>query len=142
MIKYKDIFKTTLKDNYTINFDKKNDDIIIINDTIKCKYTLLFNCKKISKNLYLIIWNDSNIYSHEPSKLISKNIREFFFKEKKYLLDQNNQLIFTNDLENLIESIIKNDKKINNIETIWIISNNDNKDLIKQYYLITEIINF
>jgi hypothetical protein len=139
MIKYKDVFKNALKDNYTINFDNSNNNIII-NDNIKCKYSLLFITKKISKDLFLLIWNDSNIYSDEISKLISKDIRDFFINEKKYLLNQNNQLIYENDLQNLINSIIKNNKKINNIHTIWIV--NDNKISINKFYLITEIINF
>lgn len=141
MIKYKDVFKNALKDKYTIKFDKSNtDDIIIINNDIKCKYTLLFITKNISKNLFLLIWNDSNIYSDETSKKISKNIREFFINQKKYLQNQNNQLIYENDLQNLIKSIIQNNKKINNINTVWIVS--DSVSTINKFYLITEIINF
>jgi len=141
MIKYKDVFKNALKDKYTIKFDKSNtDDIIIINNDIKCKYTLLFITKNISKNLFLLIWNDSNIYSDETSKNISKNIREFFINQKKYLQNQNNQLIYENDLQNLIKSIIQNNKKINNINTVWIVSNSEST--INKFYLITEIINF
>ena len=141
MIKYKDVFKNALKDKYTIKFDKSNtDDIIIINNDIKCKYTLLFITKNISKNLFLLIWNDSNIYSDETSKKISKNIREFFINQKKYLQNQNNQLIYENDLQNLIKSIIQNNKKINNINTVWIVSNSEST--INKFYLITEIINF
>lgn len=139
MIKYKDIFKNALKDKYTIHFDNSND-IIVINDNIKCKYSLLFITKKISKNLLLLIWNDSNIYSDETSKIIAKNIRDFFINDKEYLSNQNNQLIYENDLQNLIESIIKNNKKINNTHTIWIVNNNDN--YVNKFYLITEIINF
>ena len=141
MIKYKDVIKNALKDKYTIKFDKSNtDDIIIINNDIKCKYTLLFITKNISKNLFLLIWNDSNIYSDETSKKISKNIREFFINQKKYLQNQNNQLIYENDLQNLIKSIIQNNKKINNINTVWIVSNSE--ITINKFYLITEIINF
>ena len=139
MIKYKDVFKNALKDKYTINFDNSNNNIII-NDNIKCKYSLLFITKKISKDLFLLIWNDSNIYSDEISKNISKDVREFFIDDKKYLLNQNNQLIYENDLQNLISSIIKNNKKIKNTHTIWIV--NDNKISINKFYLITEIINF
>jgi hypothetical protein len=140
MINYKDIFKNALKDKYTINFDNSDNNIIIINDNIKCKFTLLFISKNISKNLFLLIWNDSNIYSDEISKNISKNIREFFINEKKYLLNQNNQLIYENDLQNLIKSILQNKKKINNINTIWIVNNSEST--INKFYLITEIINF
>jgi hypothetical protein len=141
MIKYKDVFKNALKDKYTIKFDKSNtDDIIIINNHIKCKYTLLFITKNISKNLFLLIWNDSNVYSDETSTNISKNIREFFINEKKYLQNQNNQLIYEIDLQNLIKSIIQNNKKINNINTVWIVSNSEST--INKFYLITEIINF
>jgi len=144
MIKYKDVFKNALKDKYNLQFDKSNtDDIIIINNDIKCKYSLLFITKNISKNLFLLIWNDSNVYSDETSKNISKNIREFFITDKddkKYLLNQNNQLIYENDLQNLIKSIIQNKKKINNINTIWIVSNSVSS--INKFYLITEIINF
>ena len=60
--------------------------------------------------------------------------------DKKYLLNQNNQLIYENDLQNLIKSIIQNKKKINNINTIWIVSNSESS--INKFYLITEIINF
>ena len=141
MIKYKDVFKNALKDKYTIQFDKsKTDDIIIINNNIKCKYSLLFITKNVSKNLFLLICNDSNVYSDETSKNISKNIREFFINDKKYLQNQNNQLIYENDLQNLIKSIIQNNKKINNINTIWIVNNSEST--INKFYLITEIINF
>ena len=144
MIKYKDVFKNALKDKYNLQFDKYNtDDIIIINNDIKCKYSLLFITKNISKNLFLLIWNDSNVYSDETSKNISKNIIEFFINDKddkKYLLNQNNQLIYENDLQNLIKSIIQNKKKINNINTIWIVNNSESS--INKFYLITEIINF
>jgi len=141
MIKYKDVFKNALKDKYTIQFDKSNtNDIIIINNNIKCKYSLLFITKNVSKNLFLLIWNDSNVYSDETSKNISKNIREFFINQKKYLQNQNNQLIYENDLQNLIKSIIQNNKKINNINTVWIVNNSEST--INKFYLITEIINF
>jgi len=140
MIKYKDIFKNTLKDKYSINFDHDNKKNIIINDNIICKYTQLFITKKITKNLLLLIWNDANIYSDDISKIISKDVRDFFINEKKYLLNQNNQLIYDNDLDNLINSIIKNNKKINNTHTIWIVNNHDN--YVNKFYLITEIINF
>jgi len=141
MIKYKDVFKNALKDKYTIQCDKSNtDDIIIINNDIKCKYSLLFITKNVSKNLFLLIWNDSNVYSDETSKNISKNIRDFFINDKKYLSNQNNQLIYENDLQNLIKSIIQNNKKINNINTIWIVNNYESS--INKFYLITEIINF
>lgn len=148
MIKYKDIFKNILKDKYTINFDKKYNDIIIINDHIKCKYILIFIEKKINNDIALLMWSDTNKFSDEKTKLISKEIRNFLLKDKKYLLDQNNQLIIKNDLVDLIETIIKNNKKINDVETMWIINNNlsseivSNNNNIIEYYLITEIINF
>ena len=148
MIKYKDIFKNILKDKYTIKFDKSNNDIIIINDQIKCKYILIFIEKKINNDYVLLIWSDTNKFSDDKTKLISKEIRNFLLKDKKYLLDQNNQLIINSDLVDLIETIIKNNKKINDIDTIWIINNNlssefiSNNNNIIEYYLITEIIHF
>jgi hypothetical protein len=148
MIKYKDIFKNILKDKYTIKFDKSNNDIIIINDQIKCKYILIFIEKKINNDYVLLIWSDTNKFSDDKTKLISKEIRNSLLKEKKYLLDQNNQLIINSDLVDLIETIIKNNKKINDIDTIWIINNNlssefiSNNNNIIEYYLITEIIHF
>jgi hypothetical protein len=146
MINYKDIFKNILKDKYTIGFEKKNNDVIIINDNIKCKYILIFIEKKINKDISLLMWSDTNKFSDEKTKLISKDIRNILLKEKKYLLDQNNQLIIINDLVDLIETIIKNNNKINNIDTIWIINNKlksetSNNDII-EYYLITDIINY
>ena len=148
MIKYKDIFKNILKDKYTIKFDKSYNDIIIINDQIKCKYILIFIEKKINNDYVLLIWSDTNKFSDDKTKLISKEIRNSLLKEKKYLLDQNNQLIINSDLIDLIETIIKNNKKINDIDTIWIINNNlssefiSNNNNIIEYYLITEIIHF
>ena len=144
MIKYKDIFKNILKDKYTIKFDKSNNDIIIINDQIKCKYILIFIEKKINNDSVLLMWSDTNKFSDDKTKLISKEIRNSLLKEKKYLLDQNNQLIINSDLVDLIETIIKNNKKINDIDTIWIINNNlsSNNNNIIEYYLITEIIHF
>ncbi len=146
MINYKDIFKNILKDKYTIGFEKKNNDVIIINNNIKCKYILIFIEKKINKDISLLMWSDTNKFSDEKTKLISKDIRNILLKEKKYLLDQNNQLIIINDLVDLIETIIKNNNKINNIDTIWIINNKltsetSNNDII-EYYLITDIINY
>ena len=148
MINYKDIFKNILKDKYTIKFDKSNNDIIIINDQIKCKYILIFIEKKINNDSVLLMWSDTNKFSDDKTKLISKEIRNSLLKEKKYLLDQNNQLIINSDLVDLIETIIKNNKKINDIDTIWIINNNlssefiSNNNNIIEYYLITEIIHF
>ena len=59
------------------------------------------------------------------------------------LIDQNNQIIFKQDLDNLIKILIKNqfvfsDK--NNIDNYcqWIITNNNNN--IIEYFMITEII--
>jgi hypothetical protein len=148
MIKYKDIFKNILKDKYTIKFDKGSNDIIIINDQIKCKYILIFIEKKINNDFVMLIWSDTNKFSDDKTKIISKEIRNYLLKEKKYLLDQNNQLIINSDLVDLIETIIKNNKKINDIDTIWIINNNlsseyiSNNNNIIEYYLITEIIHF
>jgi hypothetical protein len=148
MIKYKDIFKNILKDKYTIKFDKKYNDIIIINDHIKCKYILIFIEKKINNDVTLLMWSDTNKFSDDKTKLISKEIRDSLLKDKEYLLDQNNQLIINKDLIDLIETIIKNNKKINDIDTIWIINNNlssefiSNNNNIIEYYLITDIINF
>ena len=148
MIKYKDIFKNILKDKYTIKFDKKYNDIIIINDHIKCKYILIFIEKKINNDITLLMWSDTNKFSDDKTKLISKEIRDSLLKDKEYLLDQNNQLIINKDLIDLIETIIKNNKKINDIDTIWIINNNlssefiSNNNNIIEYYLITDIINF
>ena len=148
MINYKNIFKNILKNKYTIKFEKKYNDIIIINDNIKCKFILIFIEKKINKDISLLMWSDTNKFSDEKTKLISKGIRDFLLKDKKYLLDQNNQLIINNDLVDLIETIIKNNKIINDTETIWIINNklssefiSTNNDVI-EYYLITDIINF
>lgn len=147
MIKYKDIFKNILKEKYTIKFDKEYNDIIIINDHIKCKYILIFIEKKINNDFVMLIWSDTNKFSDDKTKLISKEIRNSLLKEKKYLLDQNNQLIINSDLVDLIETIIKNNKKINDIDTIWIINNNLSSESISnnniiEYYLITEIIHF
>jgi hypothetical protein len=148
MINYKDIFKNILKDKYTIKFENKYNDIIIINNNIKCKFILIFIEKKINKDISLLMWSDTNKFSDEKTKIISKDIRNILLKDKKYLLDQNNQLIINNDLVDLIETIIKNNKKINDNETIWIINNKlssefitTNNDVI-EYYLITEIINY
>jgi hypothetical protein len=148
MINYKDIFKNILKDKYTIKFENKYKDIIIINDNIKCKFILLFIEKKINKDISLLMWSDTNKFSDEKTKIISKEIRNILLKDKKYLLDQNNQLIINNDLVDLIETIIKNNKKINDTETIWIINNKLSSEFITttndiiEYYLITDIINY
>jgi hypothetical protein len=148
MINYKNIFKNILKNKYTIKFEKKYNDIIIINENIKCKFILIFIEKKINKDISLLMWSDTNKFSDEKTTKISKEIRNILLKDKKYLLDQNNQLIINNDLVDLIETIIKNNKIINDTETIWIINNKlssefitTNNDVI-EYYLITDIINF
>ena len=123
MIKYKDVFKNALKDKYNLQFDKSNtDDIIIINNDIKCKYSLLFITKNISKNLFLLIWNDSNVYSDETSKNISKNIREFFITdkyEKKYFFSFKNFIKLRTDYFYLNPDQLLNMSHENNEECLF-----------------------
>ena len=53
------------------------------------------------------MWSDSNpyidIYTRELSYIIRKNLLS-----NNNLIDQNNQIIFKNDLDNLIKTLIKN----------------------------------
>jgi hypothetical protein len=91
----------------------------------------------------IIMWSDSNpyidIYTQELSEIIRKNL---LLSDNNNLIDQNNQIIFKNDLDNLIKILIKNqfifaDKNNNDIYCQWIITNNNN---IIEYFMITEII--
>jgi hypothetical protein len=146
--KNKMIFKELFDKNYKIKKDTNDNQNLIIysNDKeIKCR-CIMFMIKKIineKKNENLIIWSDSNPYVDQYSREISELIRQTLLKEKNYILNQNNQIITTNDLENLISNMIKNqynflDKSGKSINCNWILTNKMN-DLV-EYYMITDII--
>ena len=152
------IFNNLLQNNYKIK--KENNELLFIfyinkdnnsfneYNKIKCKYYHIITQKNITIDTSLIIWNDSNPYNDNITKEISKYLRNILLLKKKYLINCNNQLIFNNDLKNLINTIIKDNIeftiKNNIINCIWIISNklkdSNNLNDVIEYYLITEII--
>ena len=149
--KNKIIFNKIVTNKYKIIKDPIEKNIMFIesdNTNIKCKYIYLFFEKIIdikSKNKQgIIVWSDSNPYIDNYTRDVCEIIRNKLLKTNiQYLINQNNQLIYKNDLEDLIKYLIKNqfniiDKYNNNITCEWIITNNNN-DII-EYYMITDII--
>ena len=152
--KNKMIFSKLIGEKYKIKKDLHDKNILTIqsNDKdIKCKY-LLFLTEKILKKSNsdkfilpdsLIMWSDSNPYIDQYTREISEIMRNTLEKYKKYLLSQNNQLILKSDLQDLVNSLIKNqynflDKLGKSINCNWILINNH--DNINEYYMITDII--
>lgn len=148
------IFSELIGEKYKIKKDLHDKNILTIrsNDKdIKCKY-LLFLTEKILKKSNsdkfilpnsLIIWSDSNPYIDQYTREISEIMRNTLEKYKKYLLSQNNQLILKSDLQDLVNSLIKNqynflDKLGKSINCNWVLINNH--DNINEYYMITDII--
>jgi hypothetical protein len=142
------IFSELLDTKYKISKDANDKQNLLIhtnNKEIKCK-SIMFMTSKIIDNKTkdnLILWSDSNPYIDQYTREISKTIRTTMYKEKKYILEQNNQLITTDDLENLINSLIKNqynfiDKNGKSINCNWILTNTTESYI--EYYMITDII--
>ena len=140
------IFNNLLKNNYKIK--KENNEFLYIfynnnlDQKIKCKYSLLLIQKNITTETSLIVWADSNPYNDYLTREIAKKIRNLVIPKKNYIIDCNNQLIFKDDLNNLINYIIKNNYQINVkndiINALWILSNNLIDHI--EYYIITDIL--
>ena len=151
---YKIIFKNILDNKYKIKKVSNNIlNIIYDKKTVKCKYFLLLTEKYISNDISLIIWADANPYIDKITVTIANNTRKILISDKKYLLNNNNQLIKKNDFTDLINTLIKNNYKIKldyddqkdnqdqSYTCIWIISNNVSSDY-NEIYMITELITF
>lgn len=146
------IFNKIITQKYNIKKDPYKKNILYIytnNKKIKCEYILFLIENKLdnksdnkSYNKSIIIWSDSNPYIDNYTRNISFIIRNNLLKTKKYLINQNTQLILRNDLDNLVKDLIKN--KIifmylnNKINCEWILINSIN-DII-EYYMIIDII--
>ena len=150
--KNKIIFNKIIGEKYKIKKDPNEKNILLIESKdkkIKCKYIMFLienpinnTNKKNAKSI--IMWSDSNpyidIYTQEMSQIIRKKL---LLADDNNLIDQNNQIIFKQDLDNLIKILIKNqfvfsDKNNNDNYCQWIITNNNNNNI--EYFMITEII--
>lgn len=141
---YKKIFKDVLKSDYKIK--KVSNDILTITfdkRVIKCKYFLLLNYIDINVDTSLITWSDANPYIDKKTVEISKKIRNLLL-DKKYILDNNSQIIVKNDFIDLINTLIKSDLEFNykndTYNCIWIINNK--VDIYNEIYMITDVITF
>jgi len=152
--KNKMIFNELIGKKYKIIKDSNDKNLLIIqsnNKEIKCKYLLFLTEKILATSVKdktnlpdsLIIWSDSNPYIDQYTREISKIIRETLEKDKNYLLAQNNQLILKRDLQDLVNSLIKNqynflDKSGKSINCNWVLTSK--RENISEYYMITDII--
>lgn len=141
---YKTLFKNMLNSDYKIK--KISNDILTITFNkrlIKCKYFLLLNYVDININTSLITWADANPYIDKKTVEISKKVRSLLL-DKKYILNNNSQIIYKNDFTDLVNTLIKSGLEFSyndNIYTcIWIINNK--VDNYNEIYMITEVITF
>ena len=150
--KNKLIFNKIIGGKYKIKKDPNEKNILFIESKdkkIKCKYIMFLIENPINNTnkhnpKSIIMWSDSNpyidIYTQEMAQIIRKKL---LLVDNNNLIDQNNQIIFKEDLDNLIKILIKNqfvfsDKNNNDNYCQWIITNNNNN--IIEYFMITEII--
>jgi hypothetical protein len=152
--KNKLIFNEIIGDKYKIKKDTHDKNYLFIysnNKVIKCKYLLFLTEKHLKKSQNettalpdsLIIWSDSNPYIDQYTREISSIVRETLLTHKKYILSQNNQLILKSDLQDLVNSLIKNqynflDKSAKSINCNWVLTSS--QENITEYYMITDII--
>lgn len=152
--KNKLIFNEMIGEKYKIKKDSYDKNLLTIysnNKEIKCRYLLFLIEKELKKPTMdksilpdsLVIWSDSNPYIDQYTREISEIVRETLVKHKKYLLSQNNQLILKTDLQDLVNSLIKNqynflDKSGKSINCNWVLTSN--RDNMNEYYMITDII--
>jgi hypothetical protein len=141
---YKTIFRDILKSDYKIK--KVDSEVLNISynkRVVKCKYFLLLNQLEINNTSSLITWSDANPYIDKKTIEIAKKVRKLL-TDKKYIINNNSQLIYKNDFVDLINTLIKNSLTFNyNNDTyncIWIINNNVND--YNEIYMITELITF
>jgi hypothetical protein len=141
---YKTLFKDVLNSDYKIK--KISNDILTITfnkRSIKCKYFLLLNYVDTNINTSLITWADANPYIDKKTVEISKKVRRLLL-DKKYILDNNSQIIYKNDFTDLVNTLIKSDLEFiynnNTYNCIWIINNKI--DIYNEIYMITEVITF
>jgi hypothetical protein len=149
--KNKIIFNKIISSKYKIKKDMNEKNILFIESDekkIKCKYIMFLienpiNITNKQNPKSIIMWSDSNPYIDIYTQELTQIIRKKILTNNNNLIDQNNQIIFKEDLNNLIKNLIKNqfvfaDKNNNNIYCQWIITNNNNN--IIEYFMITEII--
>lgn len=152
--KNKLIFNEMIGEKYKIKKDLYDKNLLTIysnNKEIKCRYLLFLTEKElkvstINKSILpdsLVIWSDSNPYIDQYTREISEIMRDTLVKHKKYLLSQNNQLILKTDLQDLVNSLIKNqynflDKSGKSINCNWVLTSS--RDNMNEYYMITDII--
>lgn len=141
---YKTLFKNMLNSDYKIK--KISNDILTITFNkrlIKCKYFLLLNYVDININTSLITWADANPYIDKKTVEISKKVRSLLL-DKKYILNNNSQIIYKNDFTDLVNTFIKSGLEFsyndNTYTCIWIINNK--VDNYNEIYMITEVITF
>ena len=139
--KNKIIFNKLLEKKYIITKDSNDKHLLMIktNDKqIKCKsimFLTLFN--------NMIVWSDLNPFIDQYTKEISQIIREKIFNEKKYIINEKTQNIKIENLNDMINNLIKNqynfiDKSGKSINCNWILTNINNG--LTEYYMITDII--
>jgi len=134
----KNLFNYILEQNYIINKDSKNNDILYINygnKDMKCKYLLLFSVDNNNN----IIWSCDNPYVDQKTKYIISLIKKDILEKYKI-----KKILFDKDIEEKLKFLLKNNIKLIYDEEIinfmWII-----KEKLKNYknfYIINEIIFF
>lgn len=154
--KNKMIFSKLIGEKYKIKkdlYDKHTLTIQSNDKEVKCKCIMFMIEKELNKTTdnekktilsdSLIIWSDSNPYIDQYTKEISEIMRQSLQQHKKYLLNQNNQIITHKDLRDFINDLIKNqynflDKSGKSINCNWILTSK--LENMIEYYMITDII--
>jgi len=140
-INTKNLFKYIMKYKYNIIKDPNIYDILTIrydNKELKCKYLILFTLYKKQ-----VMWADVNLYNDKKNKEIVTWLKNYISDNEELNVELNVETMSGKKIKKTVKKIIDSNKELSrSFDTNALCVITENYKEYKQFYLITELINF